>query len=300
MKVLIVDDSKAMRLIIGRGLRELGVPGTPYLEAPDAPTALQIIRDARPELVISDFNMPGMSGMELLRAIRDEEIKTRFGFITSEASEQLRHEASEAGALFVITKPFTADNLGKILDRVLADLGCRSCDTDAEAPGKPATADATANFPKAASVVPILKGLLRRDITGLLAPRQPLPPKTGYFVAEYTHLNESSYAVICDVAFAARVGAALSLIPPSAALEAITARQLTDSIGDNFREVLNVMSRLFDAGGVARVHLGQVHSPGASLPGEVASLLTKPIARTDLAVEIGGYGKGNLILAAMR
>jgi two-component system chemotaxis response regulator CheY len=298
MKVLIVDDSRAMRLMISRGLRDLGVPGAPYLEAPDGDAALRTIRADLPDLVISDFNRPGMDGLQLLRAIRDEGIRTRFGFITSEASEQVRHEAAEAGALFVITKPFTQENLGGALCRVLVDLGCCAVRPAVAPPSRP-PAPARPRFPKAASVVPLLKRLLSRDVVGLAAPRLPLP-REGEFLAEYTHLNVSSYVVICNLSFAARVGAALTLIPRSAAAEAIVAGRLTESIADNFHEALSVMSRLFDAGGVARVHLGRVHLPGEAPPDEVVDLLGKPIARTDLAIDIGGYGPGSLTLAAIR
>jgi|SRR5579872_5354890 len=300
MKILIVDDSRAMRLIIGRALREMDLPDTTYAEASDGNAALTAIQDLHPEVVISDFNMPGMSGMELLRAIKTNGITTRFGFVTSEASSQLHQEAEEAGALFVITKPFTAANLNQTLSPVLAGLGCGTFDT-----GEGSTAvytGASANFPNPAQIASLLKELLRRNVTASAAPPIHLPPPAGHIVVEYQR-GEDGVVIgcgICDISCAVRMGAALTLIPAAAAAEAIATRQLTDAVGENFHEVLNVISRLFDIGGKSRVCLGQVHRPGEPLSGELAARIAKPASRIDACIDIAGYGKGNLTLLALR
>lgn len=111
MKILIVDDSKAMRMIVGRTLRQAGFTGHDVSEASNGVEALEKIRTESPDLVLSDWNMPEMNGIELLGNVREEGLKTRFGFITSESSEATLHTATEAGAEFVITKPFNADTM---------------------------------------------------------------------------------------------------------------------------------------------------------------------------------------------
>lgn len=296
MNVLIVDDSKAMRCIIARALREMGVPGSPYLEAPNGKVALQTIAESNPELVISDLNMPEMSGMELLQALRTNGTDLAFGFVTSEASAQLRQEAADAGAKFVVTKPFTASNLSVTLGPVLAGLGCSTRTVDSDGPA--ATGTGTA-FPKALQVGMTLKELLRRNINAAPCPPM-LRPKEGWVVAEY-QLDDGSLVgyAICDLPFAVRTGAALTLIPPGAAEDAIKAHALEDTVSENFREVLNVMARFFDRGGNSRVHLGLVHLPGENMGAAFAMQIAKPAARMDASVDVGGYGKGTLMLLSL-
>jgi two-component system, chemotaxis family, chemotaxis protein CheY len=298
MKILIVDDSRAMRLIIARALRAMDLPETEYLEASDGNAALQVIQDLRPELVISDFNMPGISGLDLLRALKSTGIATRFGFVTSEASLRLREEAAEAGARFVITKPFTAANLSQALGPVLAELGCGVAEADDES--QAGYTGAHASFPKAAQVAAILKELFHRAVTTSPTPAMALPGRNGHFIAEYMRVDDGSVigCGVCDIAGAARLGAALTLIPPAVATEAIAAGRVEDTMADNLREIFNVMSRLFDSGGNLRVCLGRIHRPGEPLPAELAGRISKPGARLDNCVEIAGYGRGNLSLLA--
>ncbi|MEZ6092873.1 MAG: response regulator [Pirellulaceae bacterium] len=119
MKVLIVDDSKAMRMIIQRTLKQAGFGGHNYIEAENGKHALEVIEQEHPETILSDWNMPEMKGIELLRALRDKGINTRFGFITSESGTEILQEAKAAGAEFLITKPFTPDRFAAELEDVL-------------------------------------------------------------------------------------------------------------------------------------------------------------------------------------
>ncbi len=108
-KILIVDDSRAMRMIVTRSLRQAGYGDSEFLEAADGDEALGIIRAQDPDFVLSDWNMPNMLGIDLLKAVRAAGMKVRFGFVTSEVSESIKQQAREAGASFLISKPFTSD-----------------------------------------------------------------------------------------------------------------------------------------------------------------------------------------------
>lgn len=110
-KVLIVDDSKAMRLIIRRSLRQAGFDDLEVREADNGIAALEALEQSIPDLVLSDWNMPEMTGIELLRRISVGRLKTNFGFITTESTPEMRDVAAAAGALFLIAKPFTAESL---------------------------------------------------------------------------------------------------------------------------------------------------------------------------------------------
>jgi two-component system chemotaxis response regulator CheY len=110
MRILIVDDSKAMRLIVARTLRQAGFVSHTYEEAVNGAEAFKAIQASPPDLVLCDWNMPEMTGIELLRALRAASIDVKFGFVTSEGTLEMRSQAAEAGALFLIAKPFTAES----------------------------------------------------------------------------------------------------------------------------------------------------------------------------------------------
>lgn len=119
MRILIVDDSRAMRMIVARTLKQAG-HGADLAEACDGAEALAAIRASRPDLVVSDWNMPEMTGIELLRALRQDGIDVPFGFVTSETTAEMREQAIHAGAQFLIAKPFTAEDFGGALAAVAA------------------------------------------------------------------------------------------------------------------------------------------------------------------------------------
>lgn len=110
MKILIVDDSRAMRLIVMKTLREAGYSGHDLAEAEDGAKALEHIKADPPDLILCDWNMPNMTGPELLQAMNDEEINTVFGFVTTESTQKMKGKATEMGARFMISKPFTPES----------------------------------------------------------------------------------------------------------------------------------------------------------------------------------------------
>ena len=118
MNILVVDDSSAMRLMVVRALRQAGYAGKNVDQAEDGQLALDKIRIKVPDLVLADWNMPNMTGIELLEAMTAENIQTNFGFITTESTREMRQKASMAGAKFLISKPFTAESFEKALATV--------------------------------------------------------------------------------------------------------------------------------------------------------------------------------------
>lgn len=115
MKILVVDDSKVMRQIVKKTLREAGFGDAEVVEAADGSEALAQIAAAAPNAVLSDWNMPNKTGIELLTELRAAGNQIPFGFVTSEGSDAMRAKAVEAGALFLIVKPFKAEDFEKAL-----------------------------------------------------------------------------------------------------------------------------------------------------------------------------------------
>jgi two-component system chemotaxis response regulator CheY len=115
MRVLVADDSMVMRRIVVRTMRQAGFDVSDIVEASDGRQAYETVMTQNPDLVLSDWNMPEMTGIESLRAIRAAGSNVLFGFVTSEGSEEMRAEAAAAGAAFLIAKPFTADTFRDVL-----------------------------------------------------------------------------------------------------------------------------------------------------------------------------------------
>lgn len=119
IRVLVADDSRVMRQIVIRTLRQAGYDWE-VREAADGAQALEAVRADEPDVVLSDWNMPEMTGIDLLRQLRAEGFQTPFGFVTSEGSPEMRATAEEAGALFLIAKPFTPESFREVIEPVLA------------------------------------------------------------------------------------------------------------------------------------------------------------------------------------
>jgi two-component system chemotaxis response regulator CheY len=119
MKILIADDSRAMRMIVMRTLRQAGLGTNTLVEAANGREALTLIDQEHPDLVLSDWNMPEMTGIELLRALRGRGDDVPGLFVTSEGSVEMRETAEQAGALGLVTKPFTAEMFEDVLSPVV-------------------------------------------------------------------------------------------------------------------------------------------------------------------------------------
>ena len=119
MKILIADDSRVMRQIVTRTLRQAGYSGHDLVEATNGREAYDQVAEEQPDLVLSDWNMPEMSGLECLHALRASGVNVPFGFVTSESTTEMREAAEKAGALFLITKPFTSETFREALDPIL-------------------------------------------------------------------------------------------------------------------------------------------------------------------------------------
>lgn len=123
LKFLIVDDFSTMRRIVRNLLKELGYTNAD--EAEDGVVALQKLKSGGFQFVVSDWNMPNMTGIELLRAIRaDANLKhLPVLMVTAEAKKENIIEAAQAGASGYVVKPFTAATLEEKLNKVFEKHG---------------------------------------------------------------------------------------------------------------------------------------------------------------------------------
>jgi two-component system chemotaxis response regulator CheY len=119
LRFLVVDDFSTMRRIVKNLLQELGYANVQ--EADDGNTALPMLKNGNFDFIITDWNMPQMPGLELLKAVRaDEKLKhLPVLMVTAEAKREQIVEAAQAGVSGYVIKPFTAQTLSEKLNKIL-------------------------------------------------------------------------------------------------------------------------------------------------------------------------------------
>lgn len=123
MKILIVDDFSTMRRIIKNLLRDLGFTNTQ--EADDGVTALPMLKNGDFDFLVTDWNMPGMTGIELLKEVRADARLAPLPvlMVTAEAKRDQIIEAAQAGVNGYVVKPFTAQVLKEKIDKIFERVG---------------------------------------------------------------------------------------------------------------------------------------------------------------------------------
>ena len=122
-KVMVVDDSSLMRQIIKNNLKQLGFENSNLLDAEDGEEALKKIGEGEVDLVISDWNMPRMTGIDFLRAVRSDDALKELPFlmVTSEVDKEKTMEAVQAGVNQYIVKPFNANQLAEKIREIFSN-----------------------------------------------------------------------------------------------------------------------------------------------------------------------------------
>lgn len=125
IKILVVDDFRSMRSLIKNILRKLGY--TKVYEAEDGDTAWKLLQEEEIELIISDWNMPRMKGIDLLRKVRESEEYSHLPFlmVTAEGLKDNVVEAIKAGVSGYIVKPFSPQSLQDKIQKVFAKKGAK-------------------------------------------------------------------------------------------------------------------------------------------------------------------------------
>lgn len=122
IKVMVVDDQTSMRAMIRRALQDLGFKDV--RDKPSATEALSSIKSDRVHLVISDYNMPEMDGLQFLEAVRGDPVigKTVFIMLTGSADREVVQKAAALGVNNYVVKPFAPAALKEKIERVFGEL----------------------------------------------------------------------------------------------------------------------------------------------------------------------------------
>jgi|KBSSwiStaDraftv2_1062776.scaffolds.fasta_scaffold59713_3 CheY-like chemotaxis protein len=284
MRIVVADDSAVMRKIVIRTLRQAGYGDAMIAEAADGEELVDIAVNDDPDLVLSDWNMPVMNGIEALRAIRAAGCGVPFGFVTSEGSDVMRQTAAEAGANFLIVKPFNADAFA-------AALGGHAA---VAAPAAPVPVGTQMTLPAPKLLKDTLDGLLGKDVQ--LAPRsKPLTSidAVGGAIALYVDDRNRTRAVLgWDVSAAAYAGCAFGLVPVTMATSIVKEKWLPKETVDSVYELSNVLSAALIDAGNPHVKLSTLYHPAAAAPTDIAKALYAHYERMDFDIDVAGYGTG--------
>ena len=119
-RVLVADDSGTMRKIVARSLNAVGI--TSIVEAADGSQAVALFKPGAFDLVLTDWNMPGKTGLEVVQEIRAQDASVPIMMVTTEAEKRRVIKAIEAGVTDYLVKPFTPDMLREKLDKHVAAM----------------------------------------------------------------------------------------------------------------------------------------------------------------------------------
>ena len=286
MKILVADGSRVMRQIVIRTLRQAGYVGHDIVEAQNGRQALELVHREAPDLVLSEWSMPGMSGIDVLDTLRAAGCQVPFGFVTAQCSTEVRARAEAGGALFVLGKPFTLEAFDDAFESAAQHR---------------ADAPAASSLPSTKEVRELWTGLLDRNVS--LSPAPPLAPgpRTPCTIGVYVDdALQVTALVVVDLPLSAHAGAAIGLVPLPGAEAAIADGTLDTMLRENLHEVLNIAASLFNADGATHLRLYAVHHAGLPVPPYVLAHALTLGRREDLAVDVPGYGSGRLSMVLVR
>lgn len=286
MNVVIADDSRAMRMIVRKTIRDAGYGYATVREASDGQEALDLIREWNPDLLMTDWNMPNMSGLELLQALKEDGFRGTSGVVSSSASPEMRTEAMGAGAQFVVQKPFTPRSFQDAI---------RIAGFEPENKIAQELADATEFALHLEGVRASLAAAYKRPLAISAVPSMNLRGVKTCALATYEEDGTVTALVVMEIPLAAALAAALSLIPAHVAKPAAEAGEFSDELKGNLSEVFNLFSRILGTEERA-AHLSKVEI-GVDIPIFARAFVRKG-RRCDAKIAVQGYGEGRVCLAA--
>ncbi len=285
MNVIIADDSRAMRMLVRKTLRDAGFTNTEIREAKDGLEALELVRQWMPDLLMTDWNMPRMGGHDLLLALQEENFTGKAVVVSSAASPDMLVTATEAGARTVIQKPFTPERFAKSL----VQIGFRPTGEAKISEGIGAKIDLSPS-----GIAAALAGAYRRPLEVREAPPLNLRQLRTCARATYEDGGELCGTVIMELEIAGHLGAALSLIPKTAVKDVLEGK-VPPEVKDNVHEVFNLLSRVVGIEGRAAT-LTEVEI-GGDVPLFLRAFIRKKAEKCHVHIDLQGYGSGRATLA---
>ena len=312
LRFLVVDDSRAIQAIVRRAILRCGYSPIEVETALDGEQALDLIASFKPDLVITDWHMPKVSGLEMVQALRQlGHQDVRVGFVTTERTPALLEEAISNGALFILHKPFDDAELVAVVANAVKDL----------VGGAPTTLDGAAASPlDAASASVQRRGedpishsamqLLLLDRLGNIPFRliphekmtlEALTPQNllGLYAAKEI---KGVYAIgVMDTNAVCMVGGGTARLLPNEVRALMASGQPSTVMMDKAHEFLRAAAVGLSESAAAPVN--EVTMAKASVVkntfAKLATVLAQPGQRSDFRLAIPGYGEGRMAFFVM-
>lgn len=286
-KVLIVDDSRAILAILRRVVQKVGGPAVDIRSVTNGQDALDMMPTFSPDLIITDWHMPGVTGIEMLQTLRQTgHTKVRVGFVTSETTEARLEEARYNGADFVVNKPFIDDELVvAIRDSLQA------------APVRPLAKPGSG--PMRADVIERLLRVALKQVSFELKECEPMMPKSLTPFLMRCHYGQGASDTptvvgLLDFSALCVIGAASGAESTALAAAAIEKGRPDPEVVQRASTFMRIASKLIHGHTEAnpyRLLRAQVVSRGV---GELDELLTLANERTDVRLNVVGCGEARI------
>ena len=294
MKFLIVDDSRAVQAIIKRILENTGYREIELRTALNGDEALEILEGWQPDLVLTDWHMPGMTGLELLQTIRQlGMLDIKVGFVTTESSARHLDEAHRNGAAFVVNKPFNTEELKQAVLSVLQDADGVEDAIEAAAPS-PAAAVATPKQP--IDVAEIASILSLSSIVCKIERIEPVPiehVKLPYVIGIFSAPDSKTVDAVClmDLNAACMLGGAMAKQSADQVKAAILSKTLNRDVYENCTSFLSDLSGMISRSSGKRCTLSSSHLVQKPF-GKLFELMDNNYGRADFSISFPAYGDG--------
>lgn len=283
-KVLIVDDSRAILAILRRVVQSAGGPDIEVRGVTRAEEALDMMDSFQPDLIITDWHMPGVTGIEMLQTLRQTgHASVRVGFVTAETTPARLAEAHSNGAEFVVTKPFRDDELLAAIRLSLQQVAPKAL-----RPG-----------PVKADVIERLLKVALKHVSFTMRPCEPMLPEslTPFLLrCQYGQGPDDTTTVIGLLDFPALcvIGAGGAADATQSAAAAIAKGRPDPEVVQRATTFMRIASKLIQGHSDAvpfRLLRAQVVTRGV---GELDELLRQADERTDVLLDVQGCGEARL------
>lgn len=280
MRILIVDDSRAMLAIVKRIILDAGLHHVEVQTAQNGEAGLEVFQTFLPDLVLSDWHMPGISGLEMLYSIRQMAgHPVRFGFITTESQPTALADAKRAGATFVLNKPFKDEELKANLLAIDRNLRETAAQVDLVDQAR-------------------LEVILRAGLNGVpfrLVARpvvlQDLSPENLLALFGAGESQQLSVVAVMDTVSLLMLGAASKRLPPHSAKYAMTLLKASPADVEVAVGLLRASTAAFNPAYLEQPILHRYSLVSKGLP-KLQELMRSHRRQSSFRLDIPGYGSG--------
>jgi CheY-like chemotaxis protein len=310
-RFMVVDDSRAIQAIVSRVIEDCGYPDVEVRRAADGEEALSLLPSFTPQLMITDWHMPRVSGLELLQTLRQlGQTNVKVGFVTTECRPAMLEQALTNGAAFIVNKPFRDDELIERIRAVVPHAGPRMARKASAAAGSDAGHVQAAAAPAEPAQRPLrldhAQGLLEHtlgaQVFSLRRHQAMVPAALGpnNLLGLYSVPGKPAAAVgVLDVTAVCLLGGGAARLPVSDITAAQLAAEPTEAMvaqATTFMRAAGMMLQVDN--GPEGCTLARSMQVPATFP-KLVELLERGTERCDYLVTMPGLGEGRLSFMAL-